>query len=117
MKAFMAALVMIGGLWSGGADAATNRLTWTDNSTNETTFHVERKAVACGAAGTYVEVATVGANVITVDDVTAVEGTAYCYRVRASNSAGFSAYSNEAGRTVPFTIPAAPSGLGVSAGP
>lgn len=112
-RTFIIALVGIAGLWSGISEAATNRLTWTDNSANETTFHVERKAVACGAAGTFAEIATVAANVVTYDDTTAVEGTPYCYRVRASNSAGFSAYSNEAGRTPPVTLPAAPSGLTV----
>ena len=110
--AILAVLVGLAG-WAGSAAAATNRLSWTDNATNETTVHVERKAVACGAAGTFAEIATVAANVTAYDDTTAVEGVSYCYRVAASNAAGKSAFSNEAGRTVPFTVPAAPSGLTV----
>ena len=117
MKACMCVLAILAGLWCGISEAATNRLTWVDNSANETAFHVERKAAACGAAGTFAEIALLSANAVTYDDLTAVEGVSYCYRVAASNTAGKSAYSNEAGRTVPFTIPAAPSGLGVSAGP
>ena len=114
MRTTIAVLAIIAGLLGPeAAEAATNRLTWTDNSANETTFHVERKAVACGAAGTFAEIATVGANVVLFDDTTAVEGQAYCYRVAASNSAGKSAFSNEAGRTTPVSIPAAPSGLTV----
>ena len=111
MKACMCVLALLAGLWCGISEAATNRLTWTDNSANETTFHVERKAVACGAAGTFAEIATVAANVTAYDDTTVAEGGSYCYRVAASNSAGKSPFSNEAGRTVPFTVPAAPSGL------
>jgi hypothetical protein len=94
-----------------GAEAATNQLDWTDNSDNEALFHVERKAVACATEGAYIEIGTVGPNVTTYLDQTVTEGTAYCYRVKASNAAGHSAYSNEAGRTPPLTVPAAPSNL------
>jgi hypothetical protein len=99
------------------AGAASNILTWTDNSGNETAFHVERKAEACPGGGAFTEIGTVGANVTTFTDTNAVEGVTYCYRVAASNPAGKSAYSNLASRTVPFSIPAAPSGLGVTGGP
>ena len=37
--------------------------------------------------------------------------------VNASFQVGISAFSNTASRTVPFTIPAAPSGLGAIGGP
>lgn len=83
-------------------------LTWMDNSTNEALFHVERRGEACGTGTSlFAEIATVGANVITYTDVGAGDGITKCYRVRASNSAGFSAYSNEA----MLTLPAAPTGL------
>ena len=97
--------------------AASNVLTWQDNSTNEANFYVERKAEVCAGTGAFAEIATVGSNVSTFNDTAVVEGVTYCYRVAASNPAGKSAYSNLAGRTVPFTIPASPSGLGVSGGP
>lgn len=93
------------------AFGAQNVLLWDDASSNETTFHIERKDAGCAATGTFSEIATVGANVTTYTDVSVAEGQAYCYRVAASNSAGKSAYSNEAGRTVPFTVPSAPMNL------
>lgn len=97
--------------------AASNVLSWTDNSGNETNFDVERKAEACTGPGLFTVLATVGANVTTYTDSAVSEGVTYCYRVDASNPAGKSAYSNTASRTVPFTVPAAPSGLGVVGGP
>ena len=93
--------------------AATNTLTWTDNSTNEATFHIERKAEACTGTAAFVEIATTGFNIVTFTDAAVTEGLTYCYRVAASNATGKSAYSNTAGRTVPFSVPAAPSGLTV----
>mgnify|MGYP001600519333 FL=1 len=100
-------------LWALPAWAASNVLTWTDNSTNEATFHIERKAEACTGTGAFAEIATVGINITTFNDAAVTEGLTYCYRVAASNPAGKSAYSNTASRTVPFPVPAAPSGLTV----
>ena len=102
---------------AGPAEAASNLLTWSDNSTNEANFHIERKAEACAGTGAFAEIATVGINVSTFNDTNVTEGVTYCYRVAASNPAGKSAYSNTASRLVPFTAPAAPSGLGVAGGP
>jgi titin len=90
---------------------AQNVLTWTDNSTNEQTFNIERKAEACAGALPFTPLQSVGANVTTFTDTTVTEGLTYCYRVNASNTAGASAWSNTAARTVPFTVPTAPSGL------
>jgi hypothetical protein len=79
------------------------RLTWQDNSTTETTFHVERKSAAAGWA----EVATTGPNTTAHTDTGLSPSTLYTYRVRASNAGGFSTYSPEAGATTsafPSTI-------------
>lgn len=97
--------------------AASNVLNWTDNSNNEANFNIERKAEACTGSAPFVEIATTGFNITTFTDASVQEGVTYCYRVAASNTAGKSAYSNTASRTVPFTVPAAPSGLGVIGGP
>jgi len=94
------------------AGAASNVLTWTDNSTNEANFHIERKAEACAGIGTFVEIATVGFNVVTFTDAVVTEGVTYCYRVAASNPAGKSAYSNTASRTVPFSCASCALGSG-----
>ncbi len=74
---------------SGTRGAAT--LTWTDKSTNESGFHIER---AAGGSSAYTVVGTVGANVSGFSQSVA-RGT-YNYRVQAFNqSTGrVSAYSN-----------------------
>jgi hypothetical protein len=84
-------------------------LTWTDNSTNEDGFRIERKA---GVAGTYSEIDTVGVDVTNYDDTGLNEATTYYYRITAYNAQGDSMYSSEVNAT---TLPAAPSGLSATA--
>lgn len=85
-------------------------LAWTDNSTNETGFKVERKT---GTGGTFAQIGTQGENGNFFNDSGLAASTTYCYRVRATNGAGDSAYSNEACTTAqaaptqapgPFTL-------------
>ncbi|MBC6988260.1 reprolysin-like metallopeptidase [Hymenobacter sp. BT491] len=64
---------------------------WTDNATNETGFELERSPDNNTA---YQRIATLPANTTTYTDPVALSGR-YYYRVRAVNSAGPSAYSNE----------------------
>jgi titin len=116
MRIVLGVLVAVAVLWASVAGAASNVLSWTDNSGNEVNFNVERKAEACAGTGAFTFLVSTTANVATVIDGTVVEGLEYCYRVNASNTAGVSAWSNTAGRLVPFTIPAAPSLLGVTSG-
>jgi len=108
-------LVLIAVLLASPAWAAQNTLTWIDNSNNEANFHIERTTAAdvpaCQTAVGFTEIAVVGVNVVTFTDTAVTENLTYCYRVDASNTAGVSAFSNIAGRTVPLTIPLAPSGL------
>lgn len=73
-------------------------LTWQDNSTNESNFGVERKT---GTNGTYAQIALVAANTTSYVDTSVTHGVTYCYRVDAINSAGASAYTNDACATVP----------------
>ncbi len=74
-------------------------LAWADNAGDESGFKIERKT---GAGGTYAEIATVGANVTGYSDTGLTANTQYFYRVRAYNTGGHSAYSNEAG-AIPFS--------------
>jgi hypothetical protein len=78
-------------------------LAWTDNSSNETGFKIERKT---GAGGTYAEIATVGANITSYNNTSLSSNTQYYYRVRATNASGDSAYTAEANAT---TFNVAPS--------
>jgi hypothetical protein len=89
-------------------------LTWTDASTDEDSFSIER--ATSGTA--FAAIGTTPANTPTFSDTTAAPGTSYSYRVRARNTAGFSAYSNTAAATTPggvATTPAAPTGLAATA--
>jgi len=67
-------------------------LTWTDNATNETGFKLERcQGVSCTNVA---QIATLGANVTNSANRNLTRNTIYRYRVRATNSAGYSAYSS-----------------------
>ena len=92
--------------------ASQINLSWTDQSTNETGFQIERKT---GAGGTYALIVTAAANATSYSDTGRVEGTTYFYRVRAVNGAGNSAYSNEANATTSVSLPAAPVNLSAAA--
>ena len=65
-------------------------LAWTDNSTNETGFKVERSPD--GTSG-WTQVQLTAADATTCEDTGLSAGTAYYYRVKAINAAGASAYS------------------------
>src|SRR5918996_6598545 len=82
----------------GLASAVELALTWNDNSTDEDGFYIERRV---GTSGTYQQIAGVGRNVASYTDANLSNGTTYCYRVRAFNAVGNSAYSNENCATTP----------------
>jgi len=107
-------LSLVGVLIPAVSVAGQNVLTWTDNASNEQNFNIERKAEACAGGAAFVPLATVGIDIVTFTDLGVTEGTTYCYRVNASNTAGASAFSNTAARTVPFSVPASPSALTVN---
>ena len=75
-------------------------LTWLDNSTNETTFTLERAVTVGGVAGTFAIISTrpvhSGTGAMTFTDATFTHGITYTYRVRANNSLGSSAYATSA---------------------
>lgn len=75
-------------------------LTWTDNSTNETGFKIERKT----GTGSFATVGSVSTNVNTYSDMGLNQNTEYVYRVYSYNSGGDSpTYSNEV--TISTTTP------------
>lgn len=74
------------------------RLNWTDTSTNEAQFEIQRRLAPSGSFATILSAA---ANAVTINDTTASALTTYEYRVRATNAAGASPYSNSASVTTP----------------
>jgi subtilisin family serine protease len=83
-----------------GATAVSNAqisLSWTDGSTNESGFRIER----CQGSGctNFAQIASVAANATSYQNTGLAAGTTYNYRVRAFNNDGNSDYSNTAGAT------------------
>ncbi len=73
-------------------DTTQVNLTWTDNSTNEAGYKVQRKI----AGGIFADVASTAADMSTYSDFGLTSNSTYTYRVYAYNSAGNSLqYSNE----------------------
>ena len=72
------------------------RLTWTDNSNNETEFRVEQKV-----NGSFTDIGSLPANATAVNVTNFSAGQTGTFRVRARNANGNSGYSNEASATTP----------------
>jgi len=111
-------LALVGVLIPAVAVAGQNVVTFTDNSGNEQGFYLQRTTAAsvalCQSATGWAALQTLAPNIVSYADMAVSEGVTYCYRVDAYNAAGESAWSNIAGRTVPFTVPAPPSNLTVN---
>lgn len=99
-------------LAAAAASSSQIDLTWTDNATDETGFEIERLD-----GSSWVQIATQGANTQSYSDTGLAAGTAYQYRVRATNASGDSAYSDAASATTlsAFSVPSAPSNLSATA--
>ena len=93
------------------ASSSQINLAWTDSTTTEQGFKIER----CTGSGCtdFTQIATVGANVTTYANAGLTASTSYSYRVRAYNTAGDSGYSLTATATTTgtATLPAAPTNL------
>ncbi|MDP4116259.1 MAG: choice-of-anchor V domain-containing protein [Bacteroidota bacterium] len=77
-------------------------LQWTDNSSNETTFKIERKE---GASGVYSLLTSLGANSVSyIDSIGLTDSVTYYYRVFAVNEDTISNFSNEASVSVPLSV-------------
>jgi subtilisin family serine protease len=100
-----------GSLTATAAGTSSINLTWIDHATNETGFKIERRT---GAGGAYSLIGTTNANVTFFADHGLSGATTYYYRVRATNAASDSSYTNEANATT--SAPASPSPAGGSGG-
>jgi len=97
-----------GSLTATAVSTSQINLAWADSAANEDGFKIERKS---GPAGAYMQIANVGANVKGYKDAGLSSNAVYCYRVRAFNAGGNSAYSNVACDTTLLDPPATPSHL------
>jgi len=70
-------------------------LSWSDSSSSETGFRVERAT----AGGAFVVIATLGPDAESFADTTVKPNRSYAYRVAAFNAVGISPYSNTAAAT------------------
>ncbi len=94
-------------------------LSWSDNSSNETGFKIER----CQGSGcsSFVQITTVAGNSTSYQNTGLSSSTSYSYRVRAYNGNGDSGYSNTASATTAATVaadttaPTVPTGLTATA--
>jgi len=86
----------------------TINLSWSDNSTNEIGFKIERKL---SSMPDYIFIKAVDANQTSSFDGTAQGGEVNFYRVKSWNMAGDSEPSMEIGVLIPATAPLAPTGL------
>ena len=88
----------------------TINLTWSDNAGNETNYDVEQSTNGT----TFTRIAQLGAGATSFGVTGLTANTTYSFRVRATNPAGASGYSNVAqARTLP-NPPAAPNTLAAS---
>ncbi|MEN8156698.1 MAG: T9SS type A sorting domain-containing protein [Bacteroidota bacterium] len=87
------------------------RVTWVDNSDNETGFVVER---SLAAEGPFAEIGTTGVDTAFFDDSGLEDVTTYYYRVKAVNATGMSEYISGSETTL-LSPPNAPASLDANA--
>ena len=75
-------------------------LSWIDQSDNEFSFEIERCTGA--SCNSFSPMEVVLDSVTSYTDANVVQGTTYCYRVRAANTGGASTYTNTACALVPI---------------
>jgi hypothetical protein len=83
-----------GGLHATPVSRSQISLTWSDRSSNEAGFRIERCQGRRQVCLLFSQIAQVGANVRNYSDTSVLPATTYTYRVRAFNGAGVSPYSN-----------------------
>jgi hypothetical protein len=78
------------------SDSGSVKLTWVDNSNQESEYHIERKI---GLDGSYQTIAIISFDSSSYDDKSFFPGVLNVYRVKGVNGIVYSEYSNEAAIT------------------
>jgi len=95
------------------SSAVSITLSWTDNSSLEEGFLLER---SLAGANSWTEIASLGANITSfVNKASITCGTAYDYRVRAYQGSYYSDYSSIASATTLICAPLDPTGFSATA--
>lgn len=89
--------------------SSQNDVSWTDNSSNEDGFKVERSTNS--ASGPWTQIATTSANIVSYGDTGLTANQTYFYRVRAFNTGANTAYTNMDFAITATVIPNDPSNL------
>jgi titin len=109
--ATLGALTAPTGLTAAAITSRRVQLRWTDSSTAETGFYIERAKLELRADGSalplvFRQISQVAGNTTGVVDGTIPDPLAtYFYRIRAFNGSGVSSYSNQAGGVIPLPAP------------
>lgn len=89
------------GLTATASGSSQINLSWTDSSSIEAGFYVER---APASSGPWLQLATLVANAVSYSDKNLYASSTWFYRVRSYNSAGNSSYSSVASATTPNNV-------------
>ena len=85
-------------------DTTNVKLSWTDNSSNELGFVLQRKIGDSASVDTFINIDTLAANIYSYIDSTTSDTTKYTYRIYAYNADTVSAFSNVATITTPLPV-------------
>jgi subtilisin family serine protease len=86
---------------------------WQDNSNNELGFEIQRKDQYQSSFIHHNSSDLNSTSYVSFQDkpIDPAQGRTYTYRVRATNKAGASSFTNTADASIPYTVPAAPTDL------
>jgi hypothetical protein len=91
-----------GGAGAVATSSSVIRVSWIDNSSNEEGFQIQRST---SSSSGFSQVGMTSAGATSLDDGGLAAATTYFYRVRATNAAGNSGWSNVASATTQATTP------------